>query len=413
MRAGAAVHGCVGEGLVQRQVVAQAPRQVGRSDHGTAKRHHVGAAAAQGLDGHFLGVAVVDHPDARIQAAQGLVVERGVVARAAGVAFDDVDVHRVELFQLAHHMLEQRLRVALRRVVDGRDGREADAHAVGADLLRHSGHHFEQEAGAVFDAAAVRVGAVVGAVAQEGVDQVAMGAVDFHAVKTGGNGIGGGLTEVVHHTGDFGGFQRARYGAVHVALADDVGLGLGGDGRGGHGRLLVGLEGVVRHAAGVPELHEDLAALGVHGVGHLLPGGDLCGRVDAGGIGVALGGGRDLRGLGNDQAHASALAVVLDHHVGGFQRIVGAAAREWRHGHAVGDFDAAQLEGLEQGVGGEGFCGDTHGGLLLGGGGNARRGCDGLEQVVKHQSHAVAQRCRGFFELHAQQGTFPGVPGQG
>ena len=49
----------------------------------------------------------------------------------------------------------------------------------------------EREADAVLDRAAVGVGALVGAVAQELVDQIAVGGVDFDAVEAGSLGVFG------------------------------------------------------------------------------------------------------------------------------------------------------------------------------------------------------------------------------
>ena len=48
---------------------------------------------------------------------------------------------------------------------------------------------FEHQTRAVLDRAAIGTGALVGAVAQEFVEQIAVGAVDFHAVEAGGLGI--------------------------------------------------------------------------------------------------------------------------------------------------------------------------------------------------------------------------------
>jgi hypothetical protein len=46
------------------------------------------------------------------------------------------------------------------------------------------GEHFEKETCALLDRAAVAVGALVGTIAQKLVDQIAIGTVHFHAVKT-------------------------------------------------------------------------------------------------------------------------------------------------------------------------------------------------------------------------------------
>jgi len=52
------------------------------------------------------------------------------------------------------------------------------------DFDRRVGH-FQQQAGTVFQGAAVVVGALVGAALQELIQQVTVGPVDFHAVETG------------------------------------------------------------------------------------------------------------------------------------------------------------------------------------------------------------------------------------
>ena len=99
----------------------------------------------------------------------------------------------------------------------------------------------------------------------------------------------------------------------------------------------------MREASHVPELQDDLAALGVHGVGDEAPAGDLCVVVDARRPGVAFAHGGDLRRFGDDQAGGGALRVVdrieLMRHVGAARCAV---ARERRHDDAVLEVDAAE-----------------------------------------------------------------------
>jgi hypothetical protein len=109
---------------------------------------------------------------------------------------DEGDAARV---QLLDQVAEDGLRIAVAGVVRRRDGRQADADAAGADLGHHGIDHLEREAGAVLDRAAVFVGALVGAVAQELVDQVAVGAVDLDAVEAGADRIGGAAAVFVDH----------------------------------------------------------------------------------------------------------------------------------------------------------------------------------------------------------------------
>src|SRR3546814_18576590 len=100
-----------------------------------------------------------------------------------------------KLVELFDHILEHRLRVAVAGIAGRGHRRQADAGAAGTDLLHHGGGDLQHQAGAVFDAAAVDVGTLVDAVAQELVEQVAVG--DRKGVVSGKSGsvrvdLGGG-----------------------------------------------------------------------------------------------------------------------------------------------------------------------------------------------------------------------------
>ena len=62
---------------------------------------------------------------------------------------------------------------------------------------------------AVLDAAAIAVGALVGAVAQELIDQIAVGAMHLDAVEPGGQRVARALRILRDDAGDLGGFERA------------------------------------------------------------------------------------------------------------------------------------------------------------------------------------------------------------
>jgi len=169
-----------------------------------------------------------------------------------------------------------------------------------ADVGGDGAGHFQQQAGAVFDAAAVGVGALVGAGLEELVDEVAVGGVDLDAVKTRLDGGAGSAAVVGHDAGDLGQLQRAGHGGGREgghAVLDEHGLGVGLDGRRRHGCSVAGLQVGVRDATYMPQLHHDLAARSVHGGCHLLPARDLLGRIQAGHIGIALALVADGRGL--------------------------------------------------------------------------------------------------------------------
>jgi len=79
-----------------------------------------------------------------------------------------------------------------------------------ADRAGHGLHHLEQETHAVLDGAAVGVAAVVDAVAQELVDEVAVGAVHLDAVETGLDGVSRGAAVLLDDARDLRRGQRAR-----------------------------------------------------------------------------------------------------------------------------------------------------------------------------------------------------------
>ena len=63
--------------------------------------------------------------------------------------------------------------------------------------------HFQHQPGAVLDRAAVGVGALVAAVLQELVEQIAVGAMHLDAVEAGGLGVLGALAIGLDDAGDF------------------------------------------------------------------------------------------------------------------------------------------------------------------------------------------------------------------
>ncbi|MNL58278.1 hypothetical protein D3C87_1819020 [compost metagenome] len=122
--------------------------------------------------------------------------------------------------------------------------------------------------------------------------------MDFNAVKARRDGVGRRLAKIVDDAGQLVQRQRARRRHRFKAIVHKR-LGLGADGGRRHGRGPVLLQVHVRHAAHMPQLQEDLAALGVDGLRHLAPALNLRGRVDPRRVLVALPLPGDLRCLGN------------------------------------------------------------------------------------------------------------------
>ncbi|MNI45268.1 hypothetical protein D3C73_996870 [compost metagenome] len=171
--------------------------------------------------------------------------------------------------------------------------------------------------------------------------------MDFDPIKAGGDGIGGGLAEVVDDAGQLVDLQCARFGHINKAVVHER-FGLRTDGRSGDGCGVAGLQIHVRDAAHVPELHEDVPATCVHGVGDLAPSVDLILRVEPGRVLVALGLGRDLGSLGDDQAGRGPLGVVAGRQRAGHQAGIGSVARQRCHHDTVGQRQRAKGVGLEQ-----------------------------------------------------------------
>ena len=165
----------------------------------------------------------------------------------------------------------------------------------------------EREAIAPLQRAAVAVIALVGALPEKLVHQVAVGAVDFHRIKAQCPGIRRALAEGCHYI-------------IDVLLAHDMAVHLAGDVHPG-GRVAVHLtlrrRAGAAHAAAMPQLGCDLAALGMYSIRHLFPGVEALGAVEVRHVGVAAGGDMiDAGALGDDQANPAGgpAPVVVDAH---------------------------------------------------------------------------------------------------
>lgn len=84
------------------------------------------------------------------------------------------------------------------------------------------------------------------------------------------------------------------------------------------------------------------------GVRDLAPAGDLLGRVQAGRVLIALGLGRNLSGLGDDQAGRRALRVVGRGKLAGHQPGAGTVAGQRCHDDAIGERQVTEGVRLEK-----------------------------------------------------------------
>ena len=86
---------------------------------------------------------------------------------------------------------------------------EVAAEERGPDLGDHCLAHFKHELRAVLDRAAIRIGALVGAVLGELVQQIAVGAMDFDAVEAGRDRVSRAFAEGVDDARYLGPFELA------------------------------------------------------------------------------------------------------------------------------------------------------------------------------------------------------------
>ena len=333
---------------VQRRALLQAFDQVGVGNERFSKRDQVGGVGLEHLVRQIEIIAVVGDIGAAKALAQACIVERRDIARAAGRAFDDVDVGQLQRVEPIDDVIEQRLRIAVGDIVGGRHRRDADAGALGAGYRGHHLGHFQHQLGAVLDRSAIGIGALVGAVLGELIEQIAVGAVDLDAVETGGQRILGAALEILDDPRNFRKLQRARLGDIGEGAVDKR-LALGADRGRRHRLAAAGLQRIVRDAADMPDLDEDAPAFFMHAVGDLAPACDLLLGIDAGRILIALALLRNLAGFGDQKARGGALAVIVDrqrarHHAGRHRAVAG----QRRHHEAVRKRDRAKLEGLEQ-----------------------------------------------------------------
>ena len=135
--------------------------------------------------------------------------------------------------------------------------------------------------------AAVVIGAIIDAVAEELLQQIAIRAMHLDAVTTGVHGVARCLPEVAHDPRQFVQPQRARGGNIFEALGGKS-LGLGAARRARDGLLPTGQQGRVGDSPHMPELHHELAALPVDGIGNGAPATDLRSIVDARSVQVTL-----------------------------------------------------------------------------------------------------------------------------
>ena len=251
------------------------------------------------------------------------------------------------LLQAGGDVRDERGRIAVLHVIEIHERRDAHADAVRTHHAVRGIDHLEEEARAVGDRAAVGVGAVVHAVAQKLVDQVAVRPVHEDGIEAGGLGVHRGLAEDFHNAGNLVGAQRTRHRVTLLAFRRLDGVALRRLVRGRNG-LRPMVEIGMRRATRMPELHRDATARGVHGVGHAPPAGDVRWAVEAGFLAERARVARHHRRLGKDDTGRRPLPVILDEQVAGDVLRTGTNARERSHQDAIRERQRAHLQRREK-----------------------------------------------------------------
>jgi hypothetical protein len=172
---------------------------------------------------------------------------------------------------------------------------EADSEDGGVGNGGADGHgDFAEEAGAVPEGAAVEVVAVVGEGRIEGVEEVAVGTVDFDELESGGDGAAGGGDEQLD---DFGAAVGGDFSRGEVVLGE--GGGADAERSPALGRAAFPASIGAGFPSGVGELDSGDGTVGDDLVDDFGPGGDVVVRPDAGVVGGDSSLGRDGHGFGD------------------------------------------------------------------------------------------------------------------
>src|SRR5579871_3226683 len=162
---------------VQRRVELEAARQVGIGEEELAERDRIDLAGGERRLGAVLRealVADIDAAERRLELrSEPRLLDR--FARAEEGEFPPAE--------LACHIAEGRGRIAVTHVVRIAAWREMHADAARAPDRDHGVRYLQHQPRAVLDRAAVAIGALVGAVLQELVEQITVGAVDLDTVE--------------------------------------------------------------------------------------------------------------------------------------------------------------------------------------------------------------------------------------
>src|SRR5262249_33536912 len=145
-----------------------------------------------------------------IGAIEFLSQQRRHTLGAIGNRIDNVKIDDAELVELLCHIREGLNWIGVRHRIEGAVRGYAIAHAIGSPDIDDGFGDFKRQPRAVFDGAAIGVGAPVRAVAEELVEQIAVRAMQLDAVEACRPGILGASAELLNDAWKLGKCQGPR-----------------------------------------------------------------------------------------------------------------------------------------------------------------------------------------------------------
>jgi hypothetical protein len=204
-----------------------------------------------------------------------------------------------------------RHRIGVAGVIHRAERRHPDPEALRTQLRDQPVCYFQQEARTVLHAATIAIGAAIGAVLQELVDQVSVCRVQLDAIEAGLLRKASRFGILLHNQRNLIGLERARYFVWQPLESRRKSLARRPDGRSRHRKRAVRMMAGVRNPTHVPELKECETTLAVDGVDDLLPSSHVLFGMDARSPRISLALPGDLRGFGDDQAAATGTLTVI------------------------------------------------------------------------------------------------------
>jgi hypothetical protein len=221
------------------------------------------------------------------------------------------------------------------------------AYSAIGSVAQHCLDDFEQDAGAVFDPAAVFVGAAIGGAVQELGQQIKIIGEDLNAVESGFDCVASSARIVRDRLADFIDAHGPRFHRRFTAGRRHRFLMQIHVGRRQWPRTAAQVR--MGDGAGVPELGDNSATGVVHGVGDPAPSPHLLRAPKTWRVGPAEAVGTDRGGFGDNQAGRGALGIIFS-----LQRCrhvidrPGAHARKRRHDDPTGQVEIAHADRGEE-----------------------------------------------------------------